>query len=263
MKIILIGIVLLSSLQYAFADTTLIYSDQLIAKSKPTVTYSIKDNRLKLVESGQNKVNVYNRKTEEFVSYEASSGKRSLLNKDILNKRTKQLNKDRLKTVVEVEKKLQKDLPNMTPAQQETAETLINLYRYPEFYGEHTSLIVRKLKSTKQVNGIECQPYQLYKITNLLKTFCFANAESLKMSEEEYQTLRSFYAFNYTMQSQILIALGDTKFSIIDYDQHAMPGVIIEEIAYEKSKIIQHSILKHFNNQAIQNADFSIKPSPD
>lgn len=264
MKIILTCIVLLSSLQYAFADTTLTFADALNNTRAVSLTYSIKDMQLKLTQSGQNTVNVYNSQNSSFISFNTDTGKSANLNEQILNKRVSQLNKERLQKLAKVQKQLPKELPNMTPAQQQTSETLINLHKYPEFYGEHTSLVVNKLKQTKQVNGLKCQPYQLYKIDSLLKAFCLTDAGSLNMSDAEYKTLRSFYAFNYSMQSRLLIALGNTKFTIIDYEQHNMPGVVIEEIEYLKSsptqpQISYHSVLKGVYHQPLKSSAFDIK----
>jgi len=267
MKIILTCIVLLSSLQYASADISLTYSDQLKKDKTGSVTYSIKNHQLNFTEAGQQKINIYNSKTQEFVSFDPSSGMRSTLNKQKLNQRVNQLNIERMDTLKEVEAKLSKDLESMTTAQQETAETLLNLYKYPEFYGEHTSLIIQSKGRSKVVNGISCKIYHLYKFTDLLKTFCFAEAESLKMSATEYKTLRNFYRFNYSMQSRVLIAMGNTKFTFIDYDQHAIPGVLIEEINYQKSttaplKASYHSSLLQFSHQPLKDTVFSVNNTP-
>jgi len=264
MKIILTCIVLLSSLQYAFADTTVTFVDALKDTNAASLTYSIKEMQLKLTQSGQNTINVYNSQNNSFVSFNTDTGKSANLNEQILNKRVSQLNKERLQKLAKMQKELPKELPNMTPAQQAASETLINLYKYPEFYGEHTSLVVNKLKQTKQVNGLKCQPYQLYKIDRLLKAFCLADPRSLNMSDSDYKTLRSFYAFNYNMQSRLLIALGNTKFTFIDYDQHNMPGVVIEEIEYQKSspaqtRISYHSVLKDVQHQLLKSSEFNIE----
>jgi len=267
MKIILIAIVLLSGLQYASADITLTFSDALKNSDNTSVIYSIKDQQLKFVEPGQNKLNIYNAKTEAFVSLQVQSGQSSTLNKQQLNLRVNQLNKERLKTLEEVEKKLRKDLPSMTSAQQEAAETLLNIYKYPELYGEHTSLIVKSMNRTKVVNGISCKVYHLYKLADLKTSFCFADAQSLKISDADYKTLRRFYAFNYAMQSQMLIAMGKTKFTFIDYDQHDMPGVLIESIRYkkpprQKTEISFHSALKHVSHSSLKEADFTLPTQP-
>ncbi len=267
MKIIWTCIVLLSCIQYAFADITLTFQQLLDQSNTPSITYSIKDPQLKLVEFGQNKTNVYNRKTEEFISFEPVSGTTSRLNETLLNKQTNQLNIKRMQSLAEVEENLRKKIPDMTPAQQEATETLINLFKYPQFYGEHNSLILRKLEQTKQVGDLQCQPYELYKLDKLVTFFCLANEKSLKMSAADYQTLRRFYAFNYHVQSSLYIAGGNTKFTIIDYDQHNMPGVVIEEIKYRasatgKPEVIHHSKLKSVDHQAIKDTEFELIRTP-
>jgi len=267
MKIILTAIVLLSSLQYAHADISLNFSGLPINDDNPAYIYSIKGQQLKFTAPTEGNTSLYDAEKEEFISLEQKSGKRSMLNKQRLQLRVNQLNIERLKTLTEVEEKLRKELVTMNTAQQHAAETLLNAFKYPEFYGEHTSLIVKPMKKSKVVNSLNCTVYQLYKITDLLKTFCFADAKDLKFSEREYKTLRSFYAFNYYMQSQILIAMGNTKFSLIDFDQHEMSGVLIEEISYQKSarppaKIAFHSQLKKVDYTPLKEADFSLDKAP-
>jgi len=267
MKILLIAIVLLSGHQFAYADITLTFNDPLKKTSDNSIIYSIKNHQLKFTTAKQDITNIYNAKTEELVSLQSKTAQQSILNKQRLNQHVNQLNKERIKTLTKVEANLRGDLANMTTAQQETAETLINLYKYPEFYGEHTSLIIKPMNRSKLINGISCQVYHLYKLTDLLKSFCFAEPKSLKISTIEYNTLRSFYRFNYMIQSQILIAKGDTKFTFIDYDQHNIDGVLIEEINYRKSanteqSIASQNVLEKINNSMLKNTDFSLSTKP-
>jgi len=255
MKIIFTCIVLLYSIQYAYADATLEFKE---ITSKDLITYVIKDKKLKLTQSTQDRINFYGQENQEFISFDPQSGLSSLVNNDVLNQRVSKLTQDRLKKLSQVEQKLEKKLQTMTPEEQQAGESLINILKYPDLYGEHTLLKVKKLDTTKQILNTACQVYQVYRDKQLIKEFCMASKKSLKLNTEDYLTQRSFYAFNYKMQSQIMIALGKTRFSLIDYDQHDIKGVLIESIDYKDTAITQHLKLNSINLREVKESEFSL-----
>jgi hypothetical protein len=258
MKILLTCIVLLSISQYAFADISLTFKTLNNDQYQPSMTYSIKAPLLKFSQTGQNTINLYNRKTRQFTNFDKDSGNTNLLDESTLNRQVSQLKKNRLIKLQGVEKELQKQHATMSTEKQEAAQSVINILKYPDLYGEHTFLKVKKIQPQKQINNINCQVYQLYRNTEKLKSFCLATPKALKMSPEDYQTLRSFYAFNYTMQSQLFLAMGNTKFTIIDYKQHKMPGIVIEDISYENNQISHHQLLQSVTNQPLKHTDFKL-----
>ncbi|MCW8933995.1 MAG: hypothetical protein OQK98_04670 [Gammaproteobacteria bacterium] len=255
MKIILICIVLLSSTQYAFGDATLEFKE---ITSKGLITYKIKDEKLKFTQSTQERINLFNRNKLEFISFDPESGVSSVFNNDVLKQRVSQLTQQRLKKLSQVELKLEEKLKTMTPEQQEAGESLINILKYPDLYGEHTLLKINKSDTSKEINNITCQLYQVYRAKQLIKDFCMASAKSLKLSPEDYLTQRSFYAFNYNMQSQLMIAMGKTRFSLVDYDKHDIDGVLIESIDYRDSTIQQHLILNSISHDKVDKSEFTL-----
>ena len=86
-----------------------------------------------------------------------------------------------------------------------------------------------------------------------------ATHESLKMSKKDYQILRGFYAFDYKMQSKVLIAMGKTGFTMIDYEQQNMPGVVVEILTYKDKQIRHHVALGDYNHQALSDSIFILK----
>lgn len=258
MKQIYLLIVLLYSSQYAFADITIKYKDLLSGKPAYGLEYSIRGNQLKFVETGSSRVNIFNAKNTSFISYDPQTGKRALFNEQILDQRVREFNQRRLKKLSAVEKDLEKHLKTMTEKEQEVGQSLINLLKYPDLYGKHTLLKITPMPQQKQIDNISCQSYQLHREKQLLKEYCLADASSLNMSTEEYRTLRRFYAFDYAMQTRLMLALGQTDFSLVDYDQQKMPGVIIETIRYKHDQPVQHLILDGFHKQPLKNTDFSL-----
>ena len=255
MKILITCIVLLSSIQYAYGDATLEFKE---ITSKGLITYKINDEKLKFTQSTQDRLNLFNSKKQEFISFDPKSGLSTVFNNDVLKQRVSQLSQQRLKKLAQVEQKLDKKLKTMTPEQQQAGESLINILKYPDMYGEHTLLTVKKSDTSKQILNISCQVYQVYRAKQLIKDFCMASAKSLKLDPEDYLTQRSFYAFNYNMQSQLMIAMGKTRFSLVDYDKHDIDGVLIESIDYRGPTVQQHLILSDLNHENVSKSEFTL-----
>ncbi len=249
MKLLLTLIVLLYSQHYAIADITLEFNEVI---NKNHVIFKLKDSQLKFFHTGHPRFNTYNRKNQNFISINTKSGKKSIITPTLLNKRISQLNQQRLKKLAQVEQKLKKELKNMSAKDREHAESLINFLKYPDIYGEHTQLNLKKSKQSKKINDIPCQVYQFYRKKDRIKEVCIAQANTLKMSANDYKTLRSFYAFNYSMQTRLMLAMGKTRFNLIDYEEEKITGIMIESIDYIGDKISQHLVLDSIDTQLIE-----------
>ncbi len=255
MKIILTCIVLLSSIQYAYADITLEFKEVV---SKDLLTYYIKDEQLKFIQSEENRFNLFNQQQQQFISIDLKTAQSAMINENVLNQRISQLNQQRLKKLAQVEHNLNKKLKTMSSTAREVGESLVNVLKYPEVYGEHTQLIVKKSEKSRKILDIPCQVFQLYRAKQLLRDFCVADASSLKILPEDYQTLRSYYAFNYNTQSRLMLAMGKTRFSLIDYEQQKITGVIIESIDYQGAKVTEHLILNSINIDKLPDSGFKL-----
>jgi len=258
MKNLISCIVLLSWAQYAYGDMTLEFKEII---SKGFITYSIKNEHLKFTQSEQSRINLFNQKNQQFISFDPQSGKSALFDEKILELRVNQLNEKRLEKLAKVESNLKKKLQTMSPDEQEVGESLVNLLKYPEMYGEHTHLNVKKLDTLKQIQNIPCQVYQLYRAKKRIKDFCMAEAKDLKMPARDYQTYRGFYAFNYDMQTRLMIAMGNTRFNLVNYKQQKIPGIAIESINYRGSKVTQHLILNQVNTHTLAKTEFTLPQS--
>lgn len=266
MKYIL-AIVLLYTPQFACADVSLSFKDMLLTNNKQSTNYQIRQNQLRLSESGSRRINIFDQNSQQFVSFDPVSGKSSVLNEKILQQRINQFNQNRLKEIAKVEKKMQVELKTMTEKEQEVGQSLLNMLRYPDLYGKHTQLKITpppqqtSQGATKQTlaNRIPCKYYLLYRGTQLLKKFCMADAHSLNMSTQEYQTLRSYYAFDYNIQTRLMLAAGESDFSLVDYEKENMPGVVIEIISYKGSEATQHLLLSSYSANKLSDSTFILK----
>ncbi|VAW69275.1 hypothetical protein MNBD_GAMMA09-3714 [hydrothermal vent metagenome] len=258
MKYIL-PIVLLYTTQYASADTTLTFMDAQFKDSQHVITYNIKENRLKLAETGSDRINIFNQSTQQFISFDPKTDKTSMINEAVLNQRVTQFKQKRIKKVSEVEKKLEEKLKTMSKKEQEVGQSMLNVLKYPELYGAHTQLRVNSISKTKQVAKIECKTYLLYRKEQLLKEYCFADAKALNINAQEYQTIRGFYAFDYNMQTRLMLALGESDFSLIDFEKEKIPGIVIETISYKGQDITQHLLLNSFSSDKLADSIFDFK----
>jgi|GEM_PF-2889574 len=258
MKCYLTAIVLLSLSQYAVADATLNYSQSQTGSKPYSFTFMLREQRLRVNESGSGRINLFKQLGPEFISYNPQNQQLDLINPAILKARVEELDQQRHQRIKQIETDLQQKLTQMSEQEQEIGEALLNQIKYPASYGEHTQIKVIPLKDRKTVAGIECQVYQLVKQQQRIKEFCMAPAEALGLSQQDYQTLRSFYAFDYSMVSQLMLAMGKSDFTVIDYDAHNMPGVVIEAIEFDQQQISQHTELSSFNTEALQAEQLSL-----
>lgn len=265
MKYIL-TIVLLYTHQFASADVSLVFKDVHIKNSSHTTAYLIKENQLKLAESGSRRINIFDQNSQQFISFDPNSGKSSMINEKVLDQRVAEFNQRRLKQIGEVEKKMQATLKTMTDKEQEVGQSLLGMLKYPELYGKHTQLRVvpapvnaSGVKDQKLATSVACKSYHLYRKEQLLKTFCMAEASSLNMTAQEYQTLRGFYAFDYNMQTRLMLAAGQSDFNLVDYQKESIPGIAIEIISYKGPDIIQHLLLSTYNDSKLTNSVFMLK----
>jgi len=258
LNIVLIALLLANNLSHA--DTTLIFKQpDGTLKKENHFTYYIKDGRLRLTEEGNNKINVFDQIKDEFTSLDQDTGNISRINPDIVNQHVEKLNKQRLEKLKSVETELNKKLQTMEPDKKEIAELLMNKLKYPEFYGDHTYLETKKTTTTKHINDIECQIYNVNLQKHLVRQICMTSVDKLKINPQDYATLRAFYQFNYNTQSRISIAAGNTSFTYIDYEAKNMQGVPVEITSFTESGSKQDQVLYQVKNTLLDKALFEIK----
>lgn len=226
----LVALVFLFVLAFpGYGDATLTFTtyskgnDQLL-------TYYIKDGMLRYNEQNSNRINLYNQSSQLFMSMDREQQTISRIDKDIIEQRTKSINKQRLDKLQQVEAELNEKLKTMSPEQQEAAASVMNQLKYPEFYGAHNFLKVAATNEQGKVNGFACKVYRVTRKDTLVKTICMASADTLGLSADDYNTLRDFLHFNYLAQTRMMIASGKTDFNFIDYEQENMPGIAVQII---------------------------------
>lgn len=263
MKPSLLLIVLLSVLkvQTSVADVTLNYSLSQDGKDNQTASYQVRQQQLRLTDSLSGRINLYDSRSQQFVSQQKGSKQVSILNKEILDKRVSELNQKRMQKLDETEKKLQLRMKSLGQKEKEVGVGVINQLKYPELYGEHLLLKTYPTDRTKTIKGIECQVIQLKREAMLLKEFCMASRGDVDMSKSDYETLRSFYIFDYTAQSRIMLAMGRSKFDIIDFDKYDMPGVVIEMISFVDDKPQLQMRLTKVNDDSLDPELFKLSTS--
>lgn len=255
-----LAIVLLYSTQFqtAFADSTLHFSQLSGKQSKATQSYQIKSHLLRLSDSQSQRINLFNSKDSEFISFDTQSNQQSKLNEKILGKRLTQLNQKRQQHIRKVEARMEAEMKKMSQKEQEIATSLLNQLKYPDLYGGHTLLELTPSMESKTIQEIPCTVYKLYQQTKLIKSFCMAQPKDLKLTQREYKTLRDFYRFDYSTQSRIMLASGKGDFKLVDLDKLKISGVIIEQISYRKGRIAKHLILNRLEQTPLDDSLFNL-----
>ncbi|MDH5472940.1 MAG: hypothetical protein OEY87_08225 [Gammaproteobacteria bacterium] len=256
LNLVLMALLLMTNLSHA--DTTLIYKLP-DANSEKFLTYYIKDSLLRFKEEGMNKTNVFDPGKQEFTSIDQNTGNISRINDAIVNQHTEKLNKERMEKLKSIEAELNKQLQTMDASKKEVAEVLMNKLKYPEFYGDQAYLNTEKTASSKKINNIECQIYNVRLHEKLMRQICMASIDDLKISADDYTALRSFFKFNYRTQSRMMLAAGKTSFNMIDYDEQNIPGIPIEITVFTDQGSKQEQLLHKISNNSLDKALFEIK----
>lgn len=261
MKQFFATVILLITSQISQADATLTVKIFDRQDSSQLLTYYIKDGKVRISEDGSKRTNIYDEAEQHFLSIDQASGNISRIDKDILRQRVETLNKQRLEKLVEVESGLQEKLKTMDEEEKMIAESLVNQLKYPEFYGAHTFIKVEQTEKNKTIQGVPCQVYIISRKDIQLKQICMASAQALGLSAKDYQSLRNFYHFNYNTQTQLLLAMGKTGFTHIDYEQENMPGIPIEVISLDQNGNKTDLLLESLSIKPIDKALFNHKIS--
>lgn len=229
MKVLYILLFVLAGLKPAISDSTLIFK-HFSDKSSQSRSYFVQNNTLRLLDEHSDLFNIYNSSDSSFTSHNINTGKISRIDPESLKPGFEVLNKQRMDKLNELEKQLKTRLENMSEKELKASQSLLNQLKYPEFYGAHTFLKTHKTKQTKSINGIHCNVYEVMRKNNVIKKLCIADNQSLKLDENDYNTLLNFQYFNYSTQTRLLLAQGKTDFTQIDFKQEKIDGIPIEII---------------------------------
>ncbi len=249
-----LSIVLLSVTAYqaAFADTTLVYSLSQGKDNTLQMSYQIRQHQVRITDDLSPRVNLYDSQKQQFTSLDNKTRKISLMNMNILNQRVTELNQERLERVKTVEKQLEQKLKDMPDKEKNIGISLLNQLKYPDLYGEHTLLELKKGDSEKTIQDIPCKSYHLVKQDQVLKDYCIAPATALGMTNEEARSLGSLYQFEYTTQSKLSLAMGRSNFRQADFKKAGINGIIIEQLDYNEGKPGVHRILKRVDHGKLE-----------
>ena len=230
MRLLYILLFLLVGLKPAFSDSTLVFKNFSNSSSRSN-SYFLKDNKLRLLEEHSELFNLYDKSKQSFSSINTKTVKFSRIDTETLNLRVHSMNKQRMEKLKTLEKQLKAKLNDRNDdAEKKVSESMLNQLKYPEMYGAHTLLKPRKTKLSKTINKISCDVYQILRKGKEIKRVCMADNQSLNINANDYETLRSFQAFNYTTQTRLMLAAGNTNFTLIDYQQENIAGIPIEII---------------------------------
>ena len=241
----------------ALADATLVFVIPSATDQDQVVNYRIKDNMLRIDQANSTQYKLYDNSQQAFINIDEKTGNISRIDTDYLNSRVAILNQQRLEKVAEVEQQLKDKLQSKSTQQQRVAQDLLAQLKYPEFYGAHSYLKVENTQQIRKLNKIQCTVYNLKRLDQILKQLCMASQQALKLSDADYTVLRGFYHYNYTVFSQLRIAMGKTDFIHVDYDKENMVGIPIEVVRLTDKDRHPEIVLDRINHNTLDNALFN------
>ena len=251
MKKLLIYLLLIGIHHIAYGDARLDFS-RYTADGKPvTFSYLIKNQLLRLDEPGSQRFNLFNSRQQAFVSLNLQNGNMARMDMGILAQRASQLNRKRLQRINKIYQELDKKRPTMNQKELELAEEVKNQMKYPEQFGAYTLNKLEKTNTHKQIAGVDCQLYTLKRENKPLKSLCIASRKQLGISAGDFATMQAYDEFNYQIQSQIMLAMGEADFDLISLKEQQIDGVIIEEKNLQNKQEKPQLILTNISTQAI------------
>lgn len=257
MKKWLIVVCLMSLQQVSFADVTLKLSRYSNNGKQNTFTILVKHQRLRLDDDSK-RINLFDAQQQRFISQNTRSGKIARMDLGILTQRAKQLNQKRQQRLQKVLAELDKKRPQMSQTEQEVGEDLINQIKYPQQYGAYTFNRLEKISTQKEIAGVQCQLYALKRKKQLLKTLCIANQKQLGISSQDFNTLIDYEEFQYQVESQINLAMGDADFDLISLKQQHISGFVIESRQQHGKQLRDQQRLIQISSQALEKSPFEL-----
>jgi len=243
-----------------FADATLEFSRYSNSGKQSTFNILVKNQQLRLDDHSQ-RFNLFDAQKKRFISQNQRNGKIAQMDMRILTQRADQLNQKRLNRLHKVLSELDKKRPQMSQTELEVSEELINQMKYPKQYGAYTLNQLQKKQIQKEIAGIPCQIYQLSRKKQRLRTLCIADQKQLGLSTQDFNTLLDYEEFQYQVESQINLAMGDADFDLISLQAENISGIVIESQKQLKNQQVILQRLKKISTQALDKEAFKLPKS--
>lgn len=251
-------IALMTLQNISVADVRLEFSRYTQSGQQGTFNIFVKNSLLRIEDKDAQRFNLFDSEKKRFISQHQRSGKIARMDMNILTQRAQQLNQKRLQRLHKILTELDKKRPQMSQTELEVSEELINQMKYPKEYGAYTFNTLEKTSTQKEIAGIQCQLYTLKRKNQLLKTLCIANQKQLGISSQDFNTLLDYEEFQYQVESQINLAMGDADFDLISLKELNIAGLVIETQKQLKKQLVAEQRLTKISTQALNKTLFEL-----
>jgi hypothetical protein len=193
----------------AHADSTLKFSTGTGTGAEPnTVMVSQGKVRMESVTPQGKSVMIFDDSQKHFISFNEQEKKYMVMDQNSI--------KAQVEMMQEMKKqwqaKMQEQMKQMSPEQRQQMEQQMAKMgmgsSQPAQPPAAPKLKITKTNRTENVSGVSCTVYESFRGSERMGEACIASPEALKLSKNDYQTLKGMFAFQRNMQKQFATASG-------------------------------------------------------
>jgi hypothetical protein len=184
----LLGVAMLIALGAANADTTLSFNDG--RQPEPT-SFLIKDGKVLMQgkdPDGGEFASIYVSSKNHFIVVDYGHQSYYIMDKAMLDKQMKLMEDMRRQMKQQMQAQMQQLPEDQRKMMQQRMDTMLNPPKPPPMKITNTG-------KTEDINGISCKTFEVYRGENRVREVCVAKTSAIKMSEKDYKTLRSMFAY--------------------------------------------------------------------
>lgn len=188
----------------AFADSTLKFRTRKNSDTNAVMIHGDKVRMESATPEGA-QISIYNSQDKTFTVLNAEQKSYIVMDQNSVKEQAIRI-KDTQKRLMA---QMREQMRNMPPEQRKMVEQkMAELSSVDTGKMKPSKYSARKTGNTKRVNGIECDVYQSYRDDRSLGDACIADRKALNLSEADYTTLRSMFAFLRDMKMQFASGSG-------------------------------------------------------
>jgi len=185
-----VGLGLLACFCSAMADTTLSFND---GRQPDPTSFLIKDGQVLMQgksPQGGEFASIYNSQKNHFLIVDYGRQNYYVMDKPLLDKQIKLMEemRARMKQNMQTQMQMQQLPPEQKKMMEQRMDAMLNPPKPPPMKITNTG-------KAESINGIDCNLFDVHRGEEKVREVCVAKTEALKISEADYNTLRSMFAY--------------------------------------------------------------------
>jgi hypothetical protein len=199
----------------AHADSTLKFSTDTGDGAEPnTVMVSQGKVRMESVTPQGKSVMIFDDSQKHFISFNEQEKKYMVMDHNSIKAQVKMMQEMKKQWQARMKEQMEKMSPEQRQQMEQQMDKMGMGRSQPGQPGQPgqppatPKLKITKTNRTENVSGVRCTVYESFRGSERMGDACIASPEALKLSKNDYQTLKGMFAFQRNMQKQFATASG-------------------------------------------------------